>query len=85
VAPYAFPRSFAKLLGVACKRGADVNYHLAALPAVARALALYWRNSGPRRYPAIAAAYARLIEHATAEHAPLIAAAGAQDLVRREG
>lgn len=85
VAPYAFPRSIGKLFGVALKRGADVNYHLSALPAVARALAQYWRHSGPVPYPAIAAAYARLIDHATAEHAPLIAAAGADDLVCREG
>ena len=85
VAPYAFPRSLAKLLEVAFKRGADVNYHLSAMPAVAGALAQYWRHSGPGPYPALAAAYARLIEHATAEHAPLIAAAGAEDLVRREG
>jgi len=85
VEPYAFPRQFTKLFGVALKRGVDVNYHLAALPGMARALAHYWHNSDPRRYPAIAAAHARLIVHATAEHAPLIAAAGADDLVRREG
>jgi len=85
VAPYAFPRSIPKLLGVALKRGADVNYHLGALPGVAGGLARYWRNSGAAHYPAIAGAYARLIEHATGEHAPLIAAAGAGDLVRREG
>ena len=85
VEPYAFPRSIAKLLGVAFKRGADVNYHLWALPGVAGGLVRYWRNSSAGRYPAIAHAYTRLIEHATSEHAPLIAAAGANDLVRREG
>ena len=85
VAPYAFPHSLSKLLGVAFKRGADVNYHLNALPGLAGRLASYWRHSGPARYPAIAQAYARLIEHATTEHAPLIQAAEASDLVRREG
>ncbi|MEF7617403.1 FAD-dependent oxidoreductase [Aquincola sp. MAHUQ-54] len=85
VEPYAFPRSMAKLVEVAFRRGADVNYHLAALPAVAPRLAGYWQHSGAGRYPAIAAAYTRLIEHATSEHAPLIAAAGADDLVRRDG
>ncbi len=85
VEPYAFPRSIAKLLGVALKRGSDVNYHLGALPGVAGNLARYWHHSSAARYPAIAHAYTRLIEHATSEHAPLIAAAGADDLVRREG
>ena len=85
VEPYAFPRAIGKLFQVALKRGADVNYHLTALPGLAGRLTRFWHNSGPSRYPAIAAAYTHLIEHATAEHAPLIAAAGAQDLVRREG
>ena len=35
VEPYAFPRSWAMLARVAMKRGADVNYHLGALPALA--------------------------------------------------
>lgn len=85
VEPYAFPRKLGKLVEVALKRGADVNYHLTALPAVAPHLAGYWQNSGADRYRSIAAAYTRLIEHATSEHAPLIAAAGADDLVRRDG
>jgi D-amino-acid dehydrogenase len=85
VLPYAFPRDLRKLLGVAFKRGGDVNYHLAALPGLAAPLARYWHHSGPARYPAIAQAYTRLIEHATREHEPLIAAAGAHDLVRRDG
>jgi len=85
VEPYAFARSLAKLASVAFKRDADVNYHLGALPGLAGKLARYWRNSGAARYPAIAQAYGRLIAHATDEHAPLIAAAGADDLVRREG
>lgn len=85
VEPYAFPRQLAKLMRVGFKRGIDVNYHAAALPALARPLAQYWRTSGPARYPIVAQAYARLIAHATPEHAPLIAAAGADDLVQHSG
>lgn len=85
VEPYAFPRDLGKLLSVAFKRGADVNYHLSALPALAMGLARYWHHSGAARYPAIAQAHTRLIKHATSEHAPLIAQACAEDLVRREG
>lgn len=85
VEPYAFPRGIPALLSAAFKRGADVNYHLGALPRLAAPLLRYWANSGPARYPAIARDYARLTEHATSEHARLIDAASAQDLVQRAG
>jgi len=75
VEPYAFPRGIPALLSAAFKRGADVNYHLGALPRLAAPLLRYWANSGPARYPAIARDYARLTEHATSEHARLIDAA----------
>lgn len=85
VEPYAFPQDLKVLAGVALKRGAAVNYHLRALPAIARGLWMYWGNSRPGRHRAISASYARLIEHSISEHAPLIERAGADDLVRREG
>jgi D-amino-acid dehydrogenase len=85
VEPYAFPREAAKLLRVAFKRGIDVNYHATALPGLASPLGRYWQASGPAQYPAIAQAYSRLIAQAIPEHAPLIAAAGAEDLVQRTG
>lgn len=85
VQPYPFPQELAVLAGAALKRGAAVNYHLGALPAIARGLGMYWSNSRPGRYRAIAASYARLIEHSISEHAPLIERSGAGDLVRREG
>jgi D-amino-acid dehydrogenase len=85
VAPYPFPQDWATLAQVALKRGAAVNYHLAALPPQARALAGYWANSRPQRHAEISVAYTRLIEHALTEHQALIHLAGAADLVRREG
>lgn len=85
VEPYPFPRDLATLLRVAFKRGADVNYHLGALPAVAAPLARYWWNSAPDRHRPIAQAYGRLIAHCLDEHQALIGPAGADDLVRREG
>jgi D-amino-acid dehydrogenase len=85
VEPYAFPRDWRVLLDVALKRGADVNYHLAALPAVAPRLAAYWRASSPVRYARIAAEFSRLIAHSIDEHARLIEAAGAWDLVAKRG
>ncbi|MEI2415611.1 FAD-dependent oxidoreductase [Orrella sp. JC864] len=85
VEPYAFARDTATLLRVAFKRGADVHYHLRALPRLALHLAGYWRNSGPSRYPALARAYGSLIAHSVAEHAPLIDQAQARDLVSEQG
>jgi D-amino-acid dehydrogenase len=85
VQPYAFPREWSTLARVALKRGADVNYHLGALPALAAPLLRYWRNSAPARHARIAQAYERLIAHCLSEHEPLIAQAGADDLVQREG
>lgn len=85
VEPYAFPREWATLARMALKRGADVNYHFRALPALAAPLLRYWRHSAPARHACIAQAYERLIAHCLTEHEPLIAQAGATDLVRREG
>jgi D-amino-acid dehydrogenase len=85
VEPYAFPREWATLARVALGRGADVNYHVNALPALAAPLLRYWRHSSPACHARIAQAYERLIAHCLSEHEPLIAQAGANDLVRREG
>ena len=85
VEPYAFPQEWPVLARAVLKRGAAVNYHLAALPSQARALGSYWSNSRPARHSVISQAHARLIEHALSGHQPLIERAGAQDLVRREG
>jgi D-amino-acid dehydrogenase len=63
----------------------DVRYRLAALPSHAGPLAHYWWNSEPRRFAAIGKAYGALIGQAIPEHDILIRAAGADNLVRRDG
>lgn len=85
VEPYAFPRDAGFLLDAALRRGTEVNWHLRGLLQMGAPLFGYWRHSGPAAHARATAAYARLIAHATTEHAPLIAAANAEDLVRREG
>ncbi|MFD1911290.1 NAD(P)/FAD-dependent oxidoreductase [Halodurantibacterium flavum] len=85
VEPYAFPRTASAILRAALRIGPEVNYHLRALPGLAGPLLDYWRFSAPARYGAVASAHARLIEHCLRAHAPLIEAAGAGDLVRRDG
>lgn len=85
VQPYPFPQDWGVLARAALRRGTAVSYHAGALPSLARALAGYWFHSRPARHGTISQAYARLIEHALTEHAQLIDAACASDLVRREG
>ncbi|MFD2238286.1 NAD(P)/FAD-dependent oxidoreductase [Aureimonas populi] len=85
VEPYGFPRDLPSLFRAARKGGLDVHYHARALPALFPRFLRYWLSSSPGRYRPLAAAHARLIEHSIAEHAPLIAQAGAEHLVRREG
>lgn len=85
VQPYAFPRDIATLLRVAAGRGNDVHYHLSAMLPLLPRLARYWLNSAPARYAGIAQAYERLIAHCISEHAALINAAGAGELVQKRG
>lgn len=85
VEPYAFPQDWSTVLRFALKRGAEVNYHFKALPVQAAALARYRAHSRPDRHARLAQGYARLIAHCLTEHQRLIALAGADDLVRREG
>lgn len=85
VQPYAFPREPGKLLAAFLRRGADISYHVGALPQTAGALARYWWNSAPPRHRRISRAYASLIAHSLEEHGRLVAMAGADDLIRRDG
>ncbi len=85
VAPYAFPRAPRTLLAAIAGRGADIGYHPSALPATAGALVRYWWHSAPKRHRRIAAAWATLIVRSLDEHGRLIALAGADALVRKDG
>ena len=85
VEPYAFPREPGFLLDVALGRGADVHWHAQGLWQMGKALLRYLHHSHPVRHAQATQAYSRLIAHATLTHEPLIDAAGAQDLVSREG
>ncbi|MCZ2497724.1 FAD-dependent oxidoreductase [Xylophilus sp. Kf1] len=85
VEPYAFPRDWRSVLSAALGRGPDVHYQWAGLLSAAPSLLRYWRASAPASHQRITQDYARLIEHATTEHARLMSQAGADDLVRREG
>ena len=83
--PYAFPRDLMDLIGYALNVRTDAHYHLGALFTAAPWLARYWWNSGPERYKRAIAGARPLIENCLSEHEPLIAAAGAEALIRRTG
>ena len=85
VRPLPMPRDAASLAKVAAGLTNDVRYRVAALPRHVGPLARYWWHSAPLRHARISAAYARLIRPAVAAHKEFIDAAGAGDLVRREG
>lgn len=85
VEPYAFPREPGFLLNVALGRGAEVHWHARGLWQMAGALLSYFRHSHPKAHAQATEAYSHLIAHATDEHAALMAAAGADDLVERQG
>jgi D-amino-acid dehydrogenase len=85
VEPYAFPRDWASLFSAAFGRGPDVHYQWPGLLAAAPQLLRYWLASAPASHQRIGAEYARLIAHSDTEHGRLMAEAGADDLVRRDG
>jgi D-amino-acid dehydrogenase len=85
VEPYAMPRRLSQLLAIAARRTNDIHYHLRGLPSQINPLFQYWWHSAPQRYATIAAAYASLIAQAGPEHGVLIADAGAEHFIRRDG
>ncbi|UFZ06292.1 FAD-binding oxidoreductase [Bradyrhizobium ontarionense] len=85
VRPYAMPHDLGGILDIALARTNDVHYRLAALPYHMRPLLQYWWNSFPERHEVLTKTYAQLIARAAPEHEPLITAAGAGNLVRRDG
>ncbi len=85
VRPYPMPRDLASLAAIAMRRTNDVHYSLASLPRHIASLLRYWWHSAPDRHARISQSYARIIAQAAAEHAVLIAEAGADTLVQRRG
>ena len=85
VHPHAFPLSIAKLLKYGLNGSTDMHYHPTALPGLVPFLAQYWWHSWPKRYEAIARAYAPLIAASVREHSALITAAGAEALIEKQG
>ena len=85
VVPYGFPQKLSLLARYALNNRIDAHYHALSLPKQIGFLARYWWNSNAGRHREIARRYAPLIEHSISEHAGLIEAAGAGNLIRKDG
>lgn len=83
--PYALPRDLGTLVRIGIGRGNDVRWSLGAMPAHLLPLLSYFRHSAPARLRAAASVYHLLTRRAADDHAPLIRAANADPLIRRDG
>lgn len=83
--PYAMPRDLPGLLNMALGRTNDLTWSLRAVLEQAPALWHYFRSSAPQQHMAISRWHAQLIAPATQDHARLITASGADNLITRDG
>jgi D-amino-acid dehydrogenase len=83
--PQVFPSSWTALLRIALKRAPEANYHLSFLPKVAPWLAAFRAASRPERLIETARLMRPLFARAVAEHETLVADAGAERYLHRNG
>jgi D-amino-acid dehydrogenase len=83
--PPAFPSDFSSLLRIALKRAPEANYHLSFLPQVATWLLAFRAASRPERLLETARAMRPMFARALAEHEALLAEAGAERYLRKNG
>jgi len=85
VIPYSFPQGFVKLLRYATNLRTDVRYSPLYVPRIARWLFRYWRESSPERLEIATRAMLPLVEASVNEHDALVAEAGCEKLIRKQG
>jgi D-lysine oxidase len=83
--PHPFPSSLSALLRVAAKRATEASYHLSFLPQVAPWLLAYRANSALDRRIEFCELMRPLFSRAVAEHEALMAEAGAERYLRKDG
>ncbi|MBD8893623.1 NAD(P)/FAD-dependent oxidoreductase [Roseibium litorale] len=83
--PYALPLDISTLFKMAAGISNDVVWSVSGLMRMTPALLSYFRNSLPGRHRRISQIYAGLTCRATQDHAPLIEAANAQNMISKEG
>jgi D-amino-acid dehydrogenase len=82
---HPFPRHLAELIRVLPNKNTDIRYRWPAVMRYHQALLQYWQFSVPSSVQQIEKEWKTLIEHCTREHQEMITAAGAEDLIRRDG
>ncbi|MFX1767611.1 FAD-dependent oxidoreductase [Paraburkholderia sp. A1RI-2L] len=85
VVPYGFPRDWRMLLRLMRNDSTMLRYDVRSLPAYARWLATFWRESAPARLAGAARDMLPLIARSVAEHDALIARTELRPLVRAVG
>jgi len=85
VFPPAFPSDPIALLRIALKRAPEANYHLSFLPQVAPWLIAFRSASRPERLVETARLMRPLFARALVEHEALLAEAGAERFLRKQG
>jgi D-amino-acid dehydrogenase len=85
VKPYAIPLSVPRLARIALGNAHDVAWKPTTMHHWLRPLASYFWNSLPHNYAKIVPQYAKMILRAADDHAPLIAASGANEIIDKSG
>lgn len=85
VEPYAMPLAPGALLQIAMGRGYDVKWNIPGLLDQTWAVLSYARNSLPTAHKRASKVWGKLIRQSTDRHGPLIEAAGADNIIRRDG
>jgi D-amino-acid dehydrogenase len=83
--PPGFPSQLSSLLRIALKQATEANYHLTFLPQAFPWLMAFRAASRPERLMETAQAMRPLFARAVAEHEALLAEAGAERYLRRNG
>lgn len=85
VQPYAIPLSLPRLTRIALGNAHDVAWKPTTMHHWLNPLVRYFWNSLPGNYAKIVPLYAKLILRAADDHAPLIAASGADEIIDKKG
>lgn len=85
VEPYAMPLAPGALLQIALGRGYDVKWTPSGLASQLGAVVTYAMNSLPAAHKRASVTWGKLIRQSTERHGPLVEAAGADNIIRRNG